>query len=729
MRQMEHPLPLVAPLIRMLARRELLKAVSEGHSEATHEVARLFLAGLLALSPEEIAHPAGRSAFCREWAGSREPRLRAWLLKAGWVADSPPAVRVLSLLLQDRGQEIALGGDRWAPALVLACVDPDPELAGRALEALERLPDREAREAACAAVLETSFPPEEAIQVLVRQGWAPREEGARALFYFLTGQADKFDALDYDQSLLQAAYAEMAESLRPRVVRRIRDSGRADLVKVVQSDEPRRRLHGLTPSEYEAVVQVLEQSGRWPELWQMVFTASPEWSAEILGILQREGFEPPPQDRPAYHSLLELRPTRGRHLKLQLPAITRNASHQAFEAGVRGLAFAPDGKLLAAGGKSDQVLLWDPYSGRQEGALGGHAGVVTALAFSPDSRLLATGGSDHGAYLWDPRRQRLLRRIFPEEAPVGTLTMAFSATGRYLAVGGWETGLLLDLEHDRQHLLEGHSECIVAVAFDPGERFVATASWDHTVRVWPLPGLGRPHVLRGHNDHLISLAFSHDGEHLVTVAKDGRIQRWRATGRFSEPELLGFHQPPIWKMACHPQGRLVATSGADGSIRLWGDVGKVTLPPRVIPVGRTTDMAFSSNGDFLARSTHNGDFSLWQMARRSDGLQVVPIPRSDEREEDEGMPDCLAFAPDGRTLAVGYQNGLLAFWSLFQTKPVGRMDQADLARIEDWLPRLDERERPAWEFVAELIRHHFRHAVELGEATGAFLDEFAIDLD
>ncbi len=707
------------PLLHSMALDQLVRAAAAGDRECSHELIGLFLEDRAELA--QLKHPAARSAIVLEWARTREPRLQQLLLKTGWVADSPAAARVLSLLLHGRGSEIALGGDRWAPALLQACADP--ELGGPALQALDALPDREAREAACQAVLDSAFPPEPAVEVLVRRGWAPEEQGPRALFYFVTGQYERFEDLDYDHSLLQAAYSELPDGLRARVINRIRGSGRAGLVRILQTDESRRRLHGLTISEYEAVLQVLQDSGRVGELWSMVFTASPEWSAEFLGVLQDHGFEPPAEDLEAYDNLQALRPTRGRHLRLQLPEVTLNASRRAFDTGIRGLAFSPNGKLLAAGGKSEVVRLFDPYRGSLEGELPGHAGVVTALAFSPDSRVLATGGSDHGAYLWDPHRGRQLQRIFPESAPVGTLTMAFSPSGRYLAVGGWETAVLVRLEDFELLPLEGHTECVVAVAFDPQERWIATASWDRTVRVWDLPSARRSRVLKGHDDHVVALAFTDNGEHLISAGHDGRVLSW-SNGK---PTQIGFHQPPIWRMAVHPQGKLVATSGADNFIRLWEHARDYKFEGSV--GGRTSDMAFSPDGQFLSRASRIGDLSICQLLNHPDGLEVLDVPRASERNKTTGHPESLAFSPDSRTLAAGHDDGTIAFWSLFQTKPVGRMDQADLNRIEGWLKRVPPADRPAWEFVAALVRHRFRHAVQLGEASGALLDEFAIDID
>ncbi len=73
------------------------------------------------------------------------------------------------------------------------------------------------------------------------------------------------------------------------------------------------------------------------------------------------------------------------------------------------LAFSPDGRLLAIGGRDRTVTLWDFRTKAQLRSLPAHGHWVTAVAFSPDGRLLATGSNDKMLRLWG------IRRPAPEE--------------------------------------------------------------------------------------------------------------------------------------------------------------------------------------------------------------------------------------------------------------------------------------------------------------------------
>jgi WD40 repeat protein len=71
------------------------------------------------------------------------------------------------------------------------------------------------------------------------------------------------------------------------------------------------------------------------------------------------------------------------------------------------------------------------------------------------------------------------------------------------------------------------------VAYSPDGRYLASGSWDSTVKVWNMaaPELAEPVTLRGHAGFIQSLAFSPDGRHLASAsgyAGQGEVKVWDA---------------------------------------------------------------------------------------------------------------------------------------------------------------------------------------------------------
>src|SRR5205823_360787 len=124
-------------------------------------------------------------------------------------------------------------------------------------------------------------------------------------------------------------------------------------------------------------------------------------------------------------------------------------------------------------------------------------------------------------------------------------------------------------------VLEGHGAPVVALAASPDGRSIASASWDHTVRVWPLPaGTGggggpgvAPRVLEGHQQNVNGVAFLPDGR-VVSAGYDATIRIWSLATPAESPEVVTL-PTPLNAVAVARDGEILA-AGADGRLRFLG---------------------------------------------------------------------------------------------------------------------------------------------------------------
>jgi WD40 repeat protein len=200
----------------------------------------------------------------------------------------------------------------------------------------------------------------------------------------------------------------------------------------------------------------------------------------------------------------------------------------APEGNVYGLAFSPDGRLLAA--CRPAVVVWDLTGGiREKFRPTGPGKDATTLAFSPDGKRLATANIFSGEiHLWDLERGTRIEHHIP---PGGLRALAFSPDGRWLALARDADSRIevWDSAGTRLHQqLAGHSAGVHALAF-AADGTLASASEDRTVRLWNSAVGGPGLVLRGHATGVLSVAFDRAGKRVLSGDKEGGVRVWDVT--------------------------------------------------------------------------------------------------------------------------------------------------------------------------------------------------------
>jgi hypothetical protein len=154
---------------------------------------------------------------------------------------------------------------------------------------------------------------------------------------------------------------------------------------------------------------------------------------------------------------------------------------RGHQATVVGVAFCPDGTILATASADGTARLWDVATGTELHSLQ-HAGPVTEVAFAPDGTILATA-SARTAQLWDVATGTELRSLHHKDRVTG---VAFAPDGTILATASARTAQLWDVATGTElSSLRGHTQPLLEVTFAHDGR-LATASVDGTARVWEL---------------------------------------------------------------------------------------------------------------------------------------------------------------------------------------------------------------------------------------------------
>ena len=193
---------------------------------------------------------------------------------------------------------------------------------------------------------------------------------------------------------------------------------------------------------------------------------------------------------------------------------------------VSSVTFNNESSLLAVGFKDGHIEVVDVQKGEMVGNLSGHTKKVHSLAFTPNDKLLVSISDDLLTKFWDINVKRETRSF---KEPMDRLFLAnLCMDGSLIALNAKEidVDLLRNRRTDKRFLVVRRTSTgeeirrfqlpkdILAIAFYPNKRYVASASEDDTLRIWDINTGAEVSVL-SLKKPAVSLDFSSDGKMLV----------------------------------------------------------------------------------------------------------------------------------------------------------------------------------------------------------------------
>ena len=259
--------------------------------------------------------------------------------------------------------------------------------------------------------------------------------------------------------------------------------------------------------------------------------------------------------------------------------------------GVRAVAFSPDGKRLATGGLDRRIRVWDLATGKELLTCTGHGSWISTIAYSPDGMYLLSAAGDDGAKLWDARTGAGQRSFQHYYMPCAH----FSPDGRWILTGSFDgTTRLWNAATGAQRLRFSGTGGVRQLAYSPATRTLAVCGTGREINLFDLTltdptDKDRTHIRallakldddsyeirEATSKELLSVGFIAEGE-LQRAAKEAKSAEVRIRARRLRHEMLSHpratlrgHTGEVEGLAFTPDGKLLASAGWDGTVRLW----------------------------------------------------------------------------------------------------------------------------------------------------------------
>lgn len=301
---------------------------------------------------------------------------------------------------------------------------------------------------------------------------------------------------------------------------------------------------------------------------------------------------------------------------------------------VRTIAFSPDGKILASGGADKTIKLWDTQTGEVLETLEGHERDINALTFTPDGEKLVSASSDKTIKIW--QNQEIPQTALQASAP---MTMLRTLLGYQ------------DLE--LTHTLYGHSDSVYVVAFHPNGQFLASGSWDGSIKLWKVSTGQQQYTLKGHLNRVYSLAFHPDGQLMVSGSLDGTLRLWHVgTGKLKR--TLREWEGKIRSVAVSPDGQYFASS-AGKIVKLWDFETGQEISQLTGHLKDVNAIAWSRDRKILATASADRTIKLWNI----DSPEAYCTLQGHQKEI-----SAIAWGPEDEWIASSSLDNTVKLWHI-----------------------------------------------------------------